>query len=493
MKEEPKSTRIRERLHITLSPESREWVKNNSVNASRLIDSLIVAAKNSVEPAYVLISAKEERPGRDLNASRRRDRPQFENERIRIAEIENAPQFSEEKSDEKETFKSLFKRYQKEYATYLQRVKNNTPDTIKDELNTLSKYPDFATPDQYLKLKPPNSWQARGLRKFLNFLDDVKGIEEPLGTRTARWLKLIKIPAAKARRKRATDDDVIEGYRLVLPQYRTFYKLKALSGARTEHLYEMLKEFDSSKVIVEGEIARYPTEHLAKGTKLTYFVFFPAYLLPEVEKYQLPRGRFGPVVSVDAITSALRVGRVDSNILRAWFFNLCTSQEYADSISDRVTDFIQGRAPRNVSDRFYRDAELQSVAGLNRIVHRFPKFPDLPTEQDTTKFKSSTSFQKTVWQPPPAKDTELLHILRRHREAYEAAAAPRYVSPLRTVMETQGHQIKRPQDFDSLKLSNNAKVAFRMFIKFLADSQGMTEILGHSPEEWLKHIKLKKS
>ncbi len=181
----------------------------------------------------------------------------------------------------------------KEYREYLKNIRKNTPDTIKGELSALRRFPDFASPDELIPLKRTRE-QSRGLRKFLQYLDDVKGMEYPLGTRTDRWLKLIKIEQAVARQKEAADQDILEAYTQVLPEYRTFYKLKCLSGARTEHLYEMIREYDPSKVIVEGQIARYPTAHLAKGTKGTYYIFFPAYLLPEIEWYKFPTGKNQP-------------------------------------------------------------------------------------------------------------------------------------------------------------------------------------------------------
>ncbi len=59
MKKKPQPNRIRKPLNITLSPEAREWIKNNPSNASRLIESLINGVRNNIEPNYVLISQKE--------------------------------------------------------------------------------------------------------------------------------------------------------------------------------------------------------------------------------------------------------------------------------------------------------------------------------------------------------------------------------------------------------------------------------------------------
>jgi hypothetical protein len=59
MEKETQYARIRKRLHITLSPESHEWVKNNPANASRLIDSLINGVRSGIEPDYVIFSSKQ--------------------------------------------------------------------------------------------------------------------------------------------------------------------------------------------------------------------------------------------------------------------------------------------------------------------------------------------------------------------------------------------------------------------------------------------------
>ena len=53
MEKETQYARIRERLHITLSPESHERVKNNPTNTSRLIDSPINGVKKGIKPVYV--------------------------------------------------------------------------------------------------------------------------------------------------------------------------------------------------------------------------------------------------------------------------------------------------------------------------------------------------------------------------------------------------------------------------------------------------------
>lgn len=58
MEKETQYARIRERLHITLSPESHERVKNNPTNTSRLIDSPINGVKKGIKPVYVFFFVK---------------------------------------------------------------------------------------------------------------------------------------------------------------------------------------------------------------------------------------------------------------------------------------------------------------------------------------------------------------------------------------------------------------------------------------------------
>jgi intergrase/recombinase len=272
----------------------------------------------------------------------------------------------------KESVSTLFNKYKAAYADYLRNIRKNTEETINQEIRAFSRLPPISSPEDLTRVKLTR-WQQKGLRKFITYLDDVKGIPDPLGVSTARWLKLIKVDKAQSRQKNATDKDIIAGYDLIDEKYKTFYKLKVYSGSRTEHIYQMLKEYDPSKVIVEGEIARYPTAHLAKGDKRTYFIFFPAFLLKETERYQLPKGRKGDIVTSGAVQNGLNVGNVDNNIIRAWFFNLLVSHKHAYRIDRDVADFIQGRAPKNISAEHYLERTEQAVEGLNKILDRFPK------------------------------------------------------------------------------------------------------------------------
>ncbi len=51
--------RKRPRVHLTLSEESAEYLKTMTDNASKLVDALIRALIDGIEPSLVLISQKE--------------------------------------------------------------------------------------------------------------------------------------------------------------------------------------------------------------------------------------------------------------------------------------------------------------------------------------------------------------------------------------------------------------------------------------------------
>ena len=50
------ASRHRPRIHITLSQEVYDWLHSNVSNISKFIEQLIIASKEQIEPAFVLIS-----------------------------------------------------------------------------------------------------------------------------------------------------------------------------------------------------------------------------------------------------------------------------------------------------------------------------------------------------------------------------------------------------------------------------------------------------
>ena len=71
---------------------------------------------------------------------------------------------------------------------------------------------------------------------------------------------------------------------------KTIYKLLVYSGNRLTHIHQMLKNFDERNIIMDGEIAHYPTSFLSSGTKSTFHLFFPASFIPEIRDFLLFSG-----------------------------------------------------------------------------------------------------------------------------------------------------------------------------------------------------------
>ncbi|KGK97706.1 hypothetical protein LI82_07955 [Methanococcoides methylutens] len=65
-----------------------------------------------------------------------------------------------------------------------------------------------------------------------------------------------------------------EAYEACPEDMKTVFQLLAYSGSRLTHVHKMLQSFDERKIIVDGDVAYYPTASFSEGMKHTFEVFF---------------------------------------------------------------------------------------------------------------------------------------------------------------------------------------------------------------------------
>jgi hypothetical protein len=58
MENQTRVRRIRAQIHLTLSPETLEWLKNNTSNASRLIDTLVNNVMTEIRRDCLVLAQK---------------------------------------------------------------------------------------------------------------------------------------------------------------------------------------------------------------------------------------------------------------------------------------------------------------------------------------------------------------------------------------------------------------------------------------------------
>jgi len=126
--------------------------------------------------------------------------------------------------------------------------------------------------------------EERGLRNLFNYFED-KEIDEVCGYNLEKWRRFVKIKKSGVVEIYVNDEEIKRAYEECPVEVKPIFKLLVFSRNRFAHIYQMLKNFDKRNIIVNGEIAHYPTSFLSSGTKSTFHLFFPASYIPVVHHY----------------------------------------------------------------------------------------------------------------------------------------------------------------------------------------------------------------
>jgi intergrase/recombinase len=201
--------------------------------------------------------------------------------------------------------------------------------------------------------------EYRGLRALFNYCEEEE-IDEVAGYSIEKWRRYIKIKPSGVVEIYVTDDEMREAYSACAVDLKPFFELLTYSGSRFSHVYEMLDHFDERNILVNGEVAHYPTSGLSKGTKRTFHIFFPASFIPTLKN-------MGTNKSYKTLTKDLQYGRVSAKTIRKWHLNLMV----AAGISESLADFIQGRSATTVGSAHYLNKVQQSREAYRRLVSAF--------------------------------------------------------------------------------------------------------------------------
>ncbi|RXE56400.1 hypothetical protein ABH15_09965 [Methanoculleus taiwanensis] len=280
------------------------------------------------------------------------------------ADEESKAKKSKEISKPPESINSLFKRFKKEYGEYLLNVRKITEKKARWYINDMEKLPPISSvPDLVLASLRENSTKA--FRNFIHFLEDLKGYDSILGIPPERWLKPAKVKQSGVVEIYVSNDEIREAYEHCPDELKTFFRLMMYSGSRGTHLIGLIKSFDIRQVIIDEEypeVAHYPTSELAKGTKRTFHVYFPASLVSELKCYSLPYEH------EDTIYKKLAHDRVNSKTIRKWHMNFMIKQRVTESIAD----FIQGRAAATVGSAHYLNKVQNATEEYEKLIGKFP-------------------------------------------------------------------------------------------------------------------------
>ena len=151
--------------------------------------------------------------------------------------------------------------------------------------------------------------------------------------------------------------EVIEAYRKIRNEKsKIVFKLLAFSGIRVVEDSKLLSEFDEFKLMINGNIAKYPLSML-RGTKNVYYAYMPKNFALELRKIKITK---------HAIENRFYRLGLPAKYLRKWNYNFLI----LNGVPESVADFIQGRTSITVGSMHYLAKVKQADEWYSRIVDK---------------------------------------------------------------------------------------------------------------------------
>jgi intergrase/recombinase len=236
-----------------------------------------------------------------------------------------------------------------------------TKSTKRDYYNSLTRFFKNSTVSKPQDLRELllKDKAERGLRNFMNYFEE-EDIDEVAGYTIEKGRRFIKIKQSGVVEIYVTDDEIREALDACAVDIKPLLQLVIFSGNRLSHVHAMLETFDERNMVIDGEVAHYPTSAFSKGTKRTFQIFFPTSFIPVLNS-------IGKPYTYNHYMKKLRHGRVTAKTIRKWHLNLMISE----GIPESIADFIQGRAPVTVGSAHYLNKVMQAKEAYSKLVKRF--------------------------------------------------------------------------------------------------------------------------
>jgi intergrase/recombinase len=240
-------------------------------------------------------------------------------------------------------------------------AKDISESTKRDYFNALKKFfenTSIQRPQEFRGHRLKDK-EERGLRNLLNYFEDEE-IDDICGYGIDKWRRYIKIKKSGVCEIYITDAEIKEAYDACSDDLKTIYSLLIYSGNRLSHIYQMLKTFDERNIVIDGDVAHYPTSSFSKGTKRTFQIYFPASFIPKLKN-------IGNICSYYSLLKQTKFKRVSSKTIRKWHLNLMIKE----GVTESLADFIQGRAPATVGSAHYLNKVQHAKDEYRRIMGEF--------------------------------------------------------------------------------------------------------------------------
>ncbi|WP_440951582.1 integrase [Methanococcoides sp. FTZ1] len=242
---------------------------------------------------------------------------------------------------------------------HLRDISKHTKQNYRSALRTFFENNVVQKPNDFRKLKLKDK-ESRGLRNLFNFCEDEE-IEDVAGYNIDRWRRFIKIRKSGVVEVYVTDEEIKEAYNACPEALKPVFRLLVYSGNRATHIHKMLENFDERNIIIDGNVAHYPTSSFSKGKKKTFHVYFPISFIPELKTIGKPRCYYN-------ITEKIRQGRVSAKTIRKWHLNMMIK----DGVTESIADFIQGRAATTVGSAHYLNKVQRATEEYAKVIDQFP-------------------------------------------------------------------------------------------------------------------------
>ncbi len=259
--------------------------------------------------------------------------------------------------------------YKNEFADYMIKYKKKTaaPKKAVWYINALSRLPPMSKPADAMKAYADmGDHHIRAYRNFINYLHDMKEMDEVLGYSIDRWLDPVTAKQSQPDvKKDYTDDEVTAAYAHCPDDLKTFFKFLIYSGGRATQCKEVIDTWRPENLHIskyDERVAYYDAAEASSGTKNVYNLFIPATFVEELRAYKLPYSH------IDSIYEKLRHETFSAKSTRKYSANLFADEE----IDANIIDFIQGRTPKSVVAKNYFNLVKRGTQAYVKILDKFP-------------------------------------------------------------------------------------------------------------------------
>ncbi len=195
-----------------------------------------------------------------------------------------------------------------------------------------------------------------GLRNLLNYYEIFHNVNPE---QLAPYRKILKIPKTNPDNYVPETEQILNAYKLIEDErYRLLFKLLVYSGLRLKEAVYLLNNYNSSRILINGKIAKCPLS-LDRKTKRSFYAYIPRHFALTLKPITL---------NEDAARQYISSRGLPVKYIRKWQYNFLIS----NGVPESVADFIQGRASITVGSMHYLAKVKQADEWYSRVVDRFP-------------------------------------------------------------------------------------------------------------------------